>query len=309
MQDEIAIQAQGLTVRFGDLAALRDVSLEARRASVFGLLGPNGAGKSTFVRVCLGLLPPSEGRVRVLGLDPVRNAREIRRRAGFVLEHPGLYENLSCRSNLEFFARVYRLPAREVGPRIDALLAAVGLADRAGDPAGALSRGLKQRLTLARALLHRPELIFLDEPTSGLDPAAAWEIRGVIARLVAEERVTVLITTHNMAEAERLCDEAAILRRGEVVKRIDPDELRQAAGIRVRCGPLDRGHAEGMARAAGAVDLVFSATVTEFVFEPDRDLEPVMRSLQDSGAEVVEVVRPGLGLEQLYLSVTEGGLG
>lgn len=301
------IEARDLTVAYGEHVALKGVSLTAGQGQVLGLLGPNGAGKSTFVRACLGLIRPASGTMRVLGLDPVTHGERVRRQVGFILERPGLYEALSCRANLEFYGRIYGLGPARLAARIDELLEKFGLGDRARDPAGALSKGLKQRLVLARALLHEPRLILLDEPTSALDPAAAREVRQVVAGVVRERSSTVLLTTHNMVEAERLCDAVAIIRRGEVVRRLDGRELAGMAGLKVRCRKVGPARAEEIARLAAATDFVEQEDITEFVFDPALEADEVRQAVAEAGGHVVEVVRSGEGLEAAYLSLTGGG--
>jgi ABC-2 type transport system ATP-binding protein len=300
------IEAQDLCVSYGSHVALRGVTLSTGSGRVLGLLGPNGAGKSTFVRACLGLLRPVSGTLRVFGLDPVVHGPEVRRRIGFILEHPGLYESLSCRANLEFYGRIYRVAPDRLGSRLDELLSRFGLADRAADPAGSLSKGLKQRLVLARALLHEPELILLDEPTSGLDPAAARDVRQVVAEVVHERACAAILTTHNMVEAERLCDAVAILSRGEIVHRLDARELARMAGLRVRCRKIGPARTAEIARLAVATDFAQQDDVTEFIFDPALDADEVRRAVADAGGEVIEVVRAGEGLEAVYLSLAGG---
>jgi ABC-2 type transport system ATP-binding protein len=301
------IEARDLVVTYGEQVALKGVSLVAGQGQVLGLLGPNGAGKSTFVRACLGLIRPASGTMRVLGLDPVTQGERVRRQVGFILEHPGLYEALSCRANLEFYGRIYGLGPVRLAARIDELLEKFDLGGRARDPAGALSKGLKQRLVLARALLHEPRLILLDEPTSALDPAAAREVRQVVAGVVRERSCTVLLTTHNMVEAERLCDAVAIIRRGEVVRRLDSRQLAGMAGLRVRCRGVGAARAEEIARLAAATDFTQQEDVTEFIFDPALEADAVRQAVAEAGGQVLEVVRSGEGLEAAYLSLTGGG--
>jgi ABC-2 type transport system ATP-binding protein len=202
---DLAIQSDGLSRSFGQLRAVDDLRLEVPRGIVFGFLGPNGSGKTTTIRLLLGLLEPSAGQARVLGFDLRTQADEIRARTGALLEHSGLYERLSAEDNLEFYGRVWRLPDDARRKRREELLGNLGLWDRRKEPVGTWSRGMKQKLAIARTLLHRPALIFLDEPTAGLDPIAAAALHKDLTALVVQERVTVFLTTHNLAEAEKLC--------------------------------------------------------------------------------------------------------
>jgi ABC-2 type transport system ATP-binding protein len=197
--------------------ALDDLSLEVPAGSVYGFLGPNGAGKTTTIRLLLGLLPPTSGTAQVLGYDIRTQAAAIRACTGALLEHSGLYERLSAAENLEFYGRIYRLPPAARQARIRELLTHFGLWDRRDDLVAGWSRGMQQKLAVARALLAAPPLIFLDEPTAGLDPVATAELRDDLAALAHQQGVTIFLTTHNLAEAERLCAEVAVIRNGRLL--------------------------------------------------------------------------------------------
>ena len=218
-----ALSVDGLSKKFGDRVAFQDVSFEIGYGEVFGFLGPNGAGKTTTVRTLGTLMAPSSGSATVAGFAlNAENGVEIRRKISIMPESPGLYLRLSVAENLECFADLYEV--LEPKDRIDRALRAVNLADRAGDPCGALSKGLRQRVALARALLSDPEVLFLDEPTSGLDPVAARDVHELIDEL-RHRGVTIFLTTHRLEEAERLCDRVAIL--NTTLRTIGrPDELR-----------------------------------------------------------------------------------
>jgi ABC-2 type transport system ATP-binding protein len=222
-----AIRAERVSRDFGPVRALDALSLEVPKGIVFGFLGPNGAGKTTAIRVFLGLLEPTAGRAEVLGLDTRREGTEIRTRCGALLEHPGLYERLSAKDNLDFYGRAWHVPRRVRHERIRELLTRFGLWDRRNDPVGQWSRGMKQKLAVARAVLHRPDLVFLDEPTSGLDPVATAGLREDLAALAAQEGVTVFLTTHNLNEAERLCAQVGVIRSGKLLAVGSPESLRQ----------------------------------------------------------------------------------
>ena len=205
------------------------------RGIVFGFLGPNGSGKTTTIRLLLGLLEPTAGQARVLGFDLRTQADEIRARTGALLEHSGLYERLSAEDNLEFYGRVCRLPANVRRKRCEELLGNLGLWDRRKEPVGTWSRGMKQKLAIARTLLHRPTLIFLDEPTAGLDPVAAAALHDDLTALVAQEGVTVFLTTHNLAEAEKLCQQVGVINQGRLIasgpaRRASGPERRHPSG-------------------------------------------------------------------------------
>jgi ABC-2 type transport system ATP-binding protein len=231
MSDEVAITVDNLSRNFGRVRALDGISLAIARGQVFGFLGPNGAGKTTLIRILLGLVAPTQGRVRVFGYDPMRNGADVRKRSGALLEHAGLYERLTAKQNLEFFARAARMPRASYDARIRELLTRIGLWDRRHDHVGSWSRGMKQKLAVARAVLHRPPLVFLDEPTAGLDPVASASLRDDIAMLSTTDGVTVFLTTHNLSEAERLCAVVGVIRSGRLVATGAPADLRSGSGL------------------------------------------------------------------------------
>ena len=212
-----------------DVEAVRGVSFGIEQGELFGLLGPNGAGKTTTIKMLITLLIPTKGTASVLGFDVVKDAREVRRRIGYVFGgERGVYERLSGYDNLRYFAELYGVPPREIRPRINALLELVGLKGREQERAEGYSRGMKQRLHIARGLLHDPPVVFLDEPTIGLDPVGARELRATIASL-AEAGKTILLTTHYMFEADALCDRIAVIENGEIVAQGTPQQLK--AGV------------------------------------------------------------------------------
>jgi ABC-2 type transport system ATP-binding protein len=209
-----------------EVEAVRGVSFAVERGELFGLLGPNGAGKTTTIKMLITLLLPTSGRARVLGYDVVDDAREVRKRIGYVFGGDrGLYERLPGLDNLRYFAELYGVPPREQKRRIAELLALVGLEGRERERVEGYSRGMRQRLHIARGLLHDPEVVFLDEPTIGVDPIGARELRATIASL-AHAGKTVLLTTHYMFEADALCDRIAVIAKGEIVAEGTPRQLK-----------------------------------------------------------------------------------
>ena len=224
------IAVDGLTRRFGDVVAVDGLTLEIDPGEVFGFLGHNGAGKTTTVRLLNGLLAPDGGTARVLDLDPQTDGPQLRRRTGVLTETPSLDERLTGRENLEIYADLYGVPPDQVPGRIESLLEGFELDHRADEKAGAYSKGMKQRLALARALLHEPNILFLDEPTSGLDPVGARRVHELITRLSQEQQRTVLLCTHNLAEAQKLCGRVAVLEQGRLVALGTPAELARRLG-------------------------------------------------------------------------------
>jgi ABC-2 type transport system ATP-binding protein len=209
-----------------EVEAVRGVSFSVAEGELFGLLGPNGAGKTTTIKMLITLLIPTAGTAHVLGYDVVKDARKVRERIGYVFGGDrGLYDRLSGYDNLRYFAELYAVPAREQRRRIDELLEMVGLKGREGERVEGYSRGMRQRLHIARGLLHDPPVVFLDEPTIGVDPVGARELRTTIASLTAAGK-TVLLTTHYMFEADQLCDRIAVITRGEIVAEGTPAALK-----------------------------------------------------------------------------------
>jgi ABC-2 type transport system ATP-binding protein len=212
------------------IEAVRGINFAVGEGELFGLLGPNGAGKTTTIKMLITLLIPTAGTARVLGLDVVKDAKEVRKRIGYVFGgERGVYERLSGYDNLRYFAELYGVPPREQKARIEGLLELVGLTGREHERAEGYSRGMKQRLHVARGLLHDPEVVFLDEPTIGLDPVGAREVRATIASLT-EAGKTVLLTTHYMFEADALCDRIAVISQGEIVAQGTPSDLKRGVG-------------------------------------------------------------------------------
>lgn len=221
-----AIQTHQLTRSFGNLKAVDRLTLEIPRGTVFGFLGPNGSGKTTTIRLLLGLLDADDGSAQVLGFDTRKQPDEVRVRCGALLEHHGLYERLTAAENLDYYGRIWRLSKADREKRIRELLEPLDLYDRRGEPIGRWSRGMKQKLAVARTLMHRPELIFLDEPTAGLDPVASSALREDLSTLVAQEGVTIFLTTHNLAEAEKLCSLVGVINHGQLLAVGSPSDLR-----------------------------------------------------------------------------------
>ena len=300
-----ALVVDGLGKRFGSRVAFEGVSFEIGYGEVFGFLGPNGAGKTSTVRTLGTLLAPSEGSAIVAGFPLVPdNGVEIRRRIAIMPESPGLYTRLSVLENLECFADLYE--TQDPADRIEHVLRAVNMLDRAHDVCGALSKGLRQRVALARALLSHPEILFLDEPTSGLDPVASREVHELIDGL-RQSGVTIFLTTHRLNEAERLCDRIAIL--STTLRAIGPpkqlrDELfAKSLAVRTRA-PLaepnrvftglpcvDSWHSDGVAGYLLAVS------------DPELAAPDVVRALVAAGADVLSIGEARHSLEEVYLEL------
>lgn len=287
-----AIETTALTRDFPGVRALDELTLAVPRGSIFGFLGRNGAGKTTTIRLLLGLLRPTAGEARVLGLDPVTESDEIRRRSGVLLEHSGLLERLTAEQNLDVYGRIARMPREVRAARIEELLQRIGLWERRTDPVRGWSRGMRQRLAIARALIHRPSLIFLDEPTAGLDPVSAAEVRDDLLRLASRERVTVFLTTHNLAEAEKLCDRVAIVRDGRLLAAGAPSEIGA-------CGDGHRVRIRGEGFNPNVVDLLSERREVQSVIPEERGALVTLADEAGVARLVTFLVRIGVGVEEV----------
>jgi ABC-2 type transport system ATP-binding protein len=305
---QTAIRIENLTRDFETVRALDGLSLEVPAGTIFGFLGPNGAGKTTTINLLLGLLEPTSGRAEVLGFDTRTQANEVRTRTGALLEHPGIYEQLSAEDNLQFYGRVWRMPSDERQARIRELLTHMGLWERRRERAGNWSKGMQQKLALARALLHRPPLVLLDEPTAGLDVPSAAAVRDDLEALAAREGVTVFLTTHNMAEAEKLCSRVAVIREGKLVAVGHPDQLRaRAGGPRVEI--VGRGFSENVLNLLRRRPEVVSAGIENQHLNIDlregADTAPLVGLMVSAGVQVEEVRRGKASLEDVFLTLME----
>lgn len=225
MTIEPIIAIQHLTYRFREKIAVDNLTLEVNAGEVFGFLGHNGAGKTTTIRLLNGILSPAAGQVRVLGMDPVNQGPALRSHTGVLTETPALEELLTAHDNLHIYADLYNVPRASVASRVKELLVMFGLADHTHEKVRSYSKGMKQRLALARAMLHKPEILFLDEPTDGLDPLAARLVCELITKLSHQEKRTVFLCTHNLVEAQQLCDRVAVLEHGHLLALGTPSEL------------------------------------------------------------------------------------
>jgi ABC-2 type transport system ATP-binding protein len=284
-----AVRTVGLTKRYGTLVAVRDLDLEVPEGSVFGLIGPNGAGKSTTFAILASILSPTSGVVEVAGVDPSLDPRAVRRHLGYMPDVLGVYDNLRVDEYLEFFAAAHQLPRSTWPGLVDGLLELVGLEVKREAMVESLSRGMKQRLALARALVHDPDVLVLDEPASGLDPRARVELRTLLGELRAMGK-TVVISSHILTEMEEMCTHVAIMEAGRLLAAGEPGEI---------AGRLKAGH-QVVVRLAGG-------EVQRFTVSDEEEQRALLHQLiVEEGLPVVEFREEGTGLEELFMEVTEG---
>jgi ABC-2 type transport system ATP-binding protein len=304
---ETLIQTKGLTHDFGTVRAVDNLSLEVPSGTIFGFLGPNGAGKTTTIHLLLGLLEPTRGTARVMGFDTATQSNEIRSRSGALLEHHGLYEQLTAEENLEIYTKIWRMNPKKGRARILELLTRMELWDRRKDRVGTWSRGMKQKLALARVLLHRPKLAFLDEPTAGLDVMAANVVRDELESLAGRGEITIFLTTHNMAEVERLCSLVGVIRDGTLVTVGHPDKLRAQGGGKVLV--LGSGFHEALLKklqeqpAVSAAEIQNGRLAIDLVEE--QDIAPLVNLIVQAGGKVEEIRRGKASLEEVFLTLMQ----
>jgi ABC-2 type transport system ATP-binding protein len=223
-----AIETFNLTKDFNGLKAVNNISIQINQGEIFGLLGPNGAGKTTFISMLCTILKPTSGTAKVNGFDIIKQKDQVRKSIGIVFQDPSLEDRLTARENLEMHAGLYGVPKSERKKRIDEVLELVGLADRENEIVRKYSGGMKRRLEIARGLIHYPKVLFLDEPTLGLDPQTREHIWDYIKKLAVREKITILLTTHYMEEADALCNRVAIIDRGEIKVLDTPENLKKS---------------------------------------------------------------------------------
>ncbi len=301
-----AIRARGLTRHFGDVVAVDNVDLTVPRAHVYGFLGPNGSGKSTTIRMLCGLLTPTRGEIEVLGLRVPGQAEELRLRIGYMTQKFSLFEDLTVRENLEFLAAVYGLPRSRAKARVDELVERYHFGDRQKQLAGTMSGGQKQRLALAAAVIHEPELLFLDEPTSAVDPESRRDFWEKLFEL-ADAGTTLLVSTHYMDEAER-CHRIAILDRGVLVADGAPgalaDDLR-GRSLQVSAQQPRRAQ-QALAGLPGVISVAQIGNSLRVLSAPGRDsVDAVRAALEQAGLEA-EVEAVGANLEDVFVAATHG---
>jgi len=302
------VQVEDLYKQFGQTVALRGVTFAVWPGEMFGYLGPNGAGKTTTVRILLGLLKPDKGHAEVFGQDVQADRPEVRQRLGVVLEQPGLYENLSAYDNLEYFARLYGLSPDQRQQSIVELLEQMGLARCSRDQVATFSKGMKQRLALARALLHDPDLLFLDEPMVGLDPEGQKEIRDLLLNLTQNDERTVFLCSHDLDEVQRLCSRIAILREGTLVVCDTLDNLAREFSTPVAevqfVGAPQRSQVENVLQQMEFVTAWrWNCQRLQVEITDDDQAAALLKTLVEAQQPVAEARRVTRSLEEVYLNL------
>ena len=308
---DAAIHTEDLTLSFGTEKALDGLTFEVDAGEVVALLGPNGAGKTTTVRLLNGLLNPDGGSSRVLGLDPATDGHLVRGRTGVMTEQSGLDERLTARENVVFTARMRGLSATAAGKHADELLERFGIADRANHRVQGFSTGQRKRVALARALLHEPEILFLDEPTAGLDPEATRDVLDLLASLAAEHGRTVLLCTHFLGEAGRLCQRMAVLHRGRLRAFGRPDDLaaRIWRGVPVELdlgAPADERTLAAIRNGRGVLSAASSPTGARIEVEERAAIPPLVATLVQMEVPVFGAMARPPTVEEIYFAIQEG---
>ncbi|MBI5352042.1 MAG: ATP-binding cassette domain-containing protein [Chloroflexi bacterium] len=300
------IKVSGLTKDYGARRAISNLNFDAQQGEIVGFLGPNGAGKTTTLRILTGYMPPTDGEAIVAGYDVVEESIEVRKRVGYLPETVPLYTDMVVFDYLKFMGDLRKIP--NVESRVDEVLDMVGLTDRAEGYIGNLSKGMRQRIGLAQALLHRPEVLILDEPTIGLDPGQVVEVRELI-REIGKER-TVLLSTHLLNEAQNICDRVLIINQGKIVAEDTTENLQARLIGAERVVIRVRGEADDLAKTIQQVKGVQGVETkpdgaVEFEFSSGKDLRPeVAKKVIGSGYDLLELRPLGMSLEEIFLELT-----
>lgn len=302
------IQVEGLTKYYGNYRAIDSLSFHADAGEIVGFLGPNGAGKTTAMRILTGYMPPSEGRAVIAGYDVYEDSLEVRRRIGYLPETVPLYKEMSVWQYVDYMAALHGMRGNEREDRVEEVLDKVGLLDRSDSMIDSLSRGMRQRVGLAQALVHKPKVLILDEPTVGLDPRQVREVRELI-REVGEDR-TVLLSTHILSEVSQLCSRILVINKGKIVAEDDPEtlaaRLQGAQRFFVRVGNAEP---EKVAQALKGVPNVIEAYATERGIEvtskKDKDSRPAVAStIVGQGWDLLELQPMGMSMEDIFMQLT-----
>ncbi|MBN1231547.1 MAG: ABC transporter ATP-binding protein [Anaerolineales bacterium] len=305
---EYAILTDNLSMDFKNVKAVDQLNLEVPIGNIFGFLGPNGSGKTTTIRLLLGLLHPTMGSARVLGYNTLTQSDEIRFYSGALLEHTGLYERQSAMDNLDFYGRVWHMGKEAREKRIRELLEEVGLWDRKDEVVNNWSRGMKQKLGIARAMLHKPRLLFLDEPTAGLDPVAASTLRDDLSKLSATQKVTIFLTTHNLNEAEKLCDQVGVIKSGKLLATGSPTDLKNRMGdnhLEIVCKGFNPTTTSILETLSEINSVTAHKEHISLSLNETYSTNRILRLLMDNDVQIEEVRKGNASLEEIFLDLVE----
>ncbi len=301
------IRAENLKKKFREVQALNGISFEVKEGEIFGYLGPNGAGKTTTIRILSALIRPDFGYAEVCGINVQENPTAVLENIGVLPENNALYERLTGRENLIFFAKAYNIPREEANRRINELLKFFGLKDRADDPVGKYSKGMKQRLALIRTVLHRPKVLLLDEPTSGLSPEIAIRVRDLIKKLAEKEDVTIFLSTHNLDEAERLCDRVAVIFSGKILLIGSPSAMeKEIKHVIIRLRKISEPMINALKEKAIKFHISGEQTILLEVKNYSKEVPEVIKILVLEGAEILSVEPERKSLWDIYMEAIRG---
>jgi ABC-2 type transport system ATP-binding protein len=303
------IDLENLTKKFGELTAVESLTLHVEKGEVFGFLGPNGAGKTTTIRMLCCLISKTSGTARIgdYEIGNKSDQQKIRGMVGVLTENVGLYEELSAYDNLDFYGRFYGLDVQKRKERIQYLLEMLGLWEKRNATAGTFSKGMKQKLAIARALIHDPQVLFLDEPTASLDPEASKTVRDFILELKKEKR-TIFLNTHLLDEAEKICDRVAILKTS-LIATGTPQELRRKLSgrkIKVQLQSVDNVIVEAIKKAGFQVSEITDKSLVVDVNDPEKENPAILKAIEGAGGHVLFISEIGSSLEDVYLKLVRG---
>ncbi len=308
---DVVVETRDLTKRYGDLVAVDRLNFQLYEGEIFGLLGPNGAGKTTAILMMMGLTEPTSGTVRVLGYDPVRQPLEVKRRVGYLPEHVAMYDDLSAQENLYYTADLNGLPGPEAKRRVAWALERVGLADAAHRKVREFSHGMRQRLGIADVLIKKPKLVFLDEPTLGLDPEAVNQLLDLIVSLTQEERLTVLLSSHQLQQVQRICHRVGIFVKGHMIAQGPIHELAEklTGGVytlEVAASPNGTELRDLLQQIDGVISV--EPNRDYWLVRAHADLRPqIARAVVERGWSLLHLRQRDFGLEEIYLKYFREG--
>ncbi len=310
---EAVITLDNVTKILAGRQILKNISFVVEQGDIFGYLGPNGAGKTTTIRVILGLFPPTSGKAFILGKNV--GCDDAREKVGFVLEADGLYDNMTAYENLGYYCQIYGMPSALKSKRIDEMLELVELSDRAGDKVSSYSKGMRQKLALARSMVHEPDLLTFDEPTAGVDPTGQMEVRQIILNL-AQRGKTIFLSSHNLDEVQRICNRIALIDKGEIKLYGELEKLRRDMGRReviIETGITTTEEArllDGLVAELEALPYVTScrreAQKLRLQLDGRGDISEIVAMLSQKSIGVEEVRKGEISLEEIYAKVTKG---